>query len=453
MRVLVVYPKVGYEQGLDYFHVPYSALAVASAISPPVAEPVVLDLNVLAESEGWASLHQELVRGGLLCVGISSMIGHQLRNALEVARRVRSIDASLPIVWGGAAPTLLRQLTSAHELCDLVVSGQGERVFPSVVERVKERSGFDGLPAVSFKKGESVVHNLAPKSAPISELASYRPVFDLVDVSAYLRVDPQIGDKTISYHSSQGCVFNCGFCCEAALWGRRWRGAPVNTVMDEVGYLVRRHGANGIKFYDSEFFVSRRRALRFAAAVLDSGMRFRWGAAVHPQNLVRFTSEEIGLLRKSGLSRLMIGAESVADDEIALIAKRTSSQVIIRASRLCSEHGIAACFSFITGFPGTEADCVERTLEFAGRLRETNPRHEVQINFYAPYPGTPLYPLAVAHGFTAPSTLEEWSCFDYRQVTTPWVDEDNEASVRRFNEENYPFLADSRWRADACDGD
>ena len=83
---------------------------------------------------------------------------------------------------------------------------------------------------------------------------------------------------------------------------------------------------------------------------------------------------------------------------------------------------------------------IETTLDFASELVAQYPFHEAKAHLYAPYPGTPLYPIAMKHGFVPPDTLEEWSCYDYYEVTTPWVDNKYGLLVRQFNEQHCPYV-------------
>ena len=46
---------------------------------------------------------------GAICLGISSIAGYQVHEALEIAKLVRRRNPSLPIVWGGWFPTLLTE--------------------------------------------------------------------------------------------------------------------------------------------------------------------------------------------------------------------------------------------------------------------------------------------------------------------------------------------------------
>jgi radical SAM superfamily enzyme YgiQ (UPF0313 family) len=136
----------------------------------------------------------------------------------------------------------------------------------------------------------------------------------------------------------------------------------------------------------------------------------------------------------------LLGAESGIQDELDLVGKGTTQEMVLRLAKLCSKYDIVACFTFVTGYPTSPPSSIETTLDFARQLREVDDRHECKVHFYAPYPGTPLYSYALEHGFIPPKTLEEWSWYDYYEIVTPWVDNKYQQLMREFNETAYPYL-------------
>ena len=52
------------------------------------------------------------------------------------------------------------------------------------------------------------------------------------------------------------------------------------------------------------------------------------------------------------------------------------------------------------------------------------------FNPLTPYPGTPLWPEALAKGFVPPASQEGWCDFDLDRGNTPWMN-DGEAQVVR----------------------
>jgi anaerobic magnesium-protoporphyrin IX monomethyl ester cyclase len=436
--ILLFHPRTFHEKNYRYYYVPYSLLSVASTLDRSRYEVVVVDNNV-DRVDDWAPALSSLSEPPL-CVGISSMVGAQIKEGIAFGTLVHELWDDVPVVWGGGLATVLPELTAGHPAVDVAVQGQGQETFAALVDAFDRGGTLAGVEGVSFRRDGHVVRTPARKFADWNGFPPFRSVYDLVDVSDYVRPDEHINARTVNYHSSQGCPFSCGFCSEVALWNHRWSGFTADRIVEDVEFLVSEYGIDGIKFYDAEFFIRKDRVLAFAEAVVQRGLDIRWAAAVHPKNLNRLDDDEMALISRSGASRVLMGAESGVQEELDLVKKGTSSEMLLRLARRCSEYGIHACFSFVTGYPGSSVQNIERSLEFAAELLSAGPEHEAKVHFFAPYPGTPLYQLSLDHGFDPPRTLEEWADYDYYYITTPWVDRRYEAKVREFNEDAYPYL-------------
>lgn len=437
--IILYHPRTLHEKAYRFFYIPYSLLSIASNLNRHKYDVRIVDANL--DTITTQELKSIFDKNDVLCVGISSMIGHQIRGGLSFAQKVRSIKDDVPIVWGGALTTILPWETVKHPLVDVVVDGQGQITFVELVEGLSKGCDLNEIAGIYFKKDGEIFQTTPREFVNWSHFSGFQEVFDMVRVLDYVRNDEHINTRTINYHTSQGCPFNCGFCSEVALWKRRWGGFSAETIISDVEYLIDAFKINGVKFYDAEFFINQKRVIEFAQLVVERGLTLRWAAAVHPRNFARLSDSQLDLLRQSGLARLLMGAESGIQEELDLIGKGTTPEMIIEMAHKCSQYGIVGCFTFVTGYPGFPLEHIKKTVAFASKLRRVDFSHECKIHLYGPYPGTPLYSRALDFGFQPPNTLEEWSHHDYYEVTTPWVPRWAQELIREFNEENYIYMS------------
>lgn len=437
-RCAVLYhPRTFHEQNYRYYYVPYSIVSIAASLGPYV--PCMLFDNNVWGSGDPAGLPLPDPRDWGV-VGVSVMIGQQIVDALRFTEYVKKRSPTCPVVWGGPCATMLPTLVLDEAPVDFIVLGAGEVTSVELWKAIQSGAEVDKIPGIGLRRNGQRIVTPPRRLASYDGLLPYRAVLERINVHDYIKPDEHIGSRTVNYHSSQGCPFRCGFCCEPVLWGGGWAGMPAQRIVEDIAPLVERYQVNGIKFHDSEFFIRAGRALEFAHLLIQRALTINWGASIHPKNLMALADEDLGLLRKSGLSRLLIGAESAVKEELDLIKKPMTRELIRCASLRCASAAISASFTFVTGYPGVPAQNIDETLSFAEGLVEASPRHEVKIHFYAPYPGTPLYPLAIAHGFNPPTSLTQWAGYDYYYVQTPWVPETYFGRVRDFNMRFYPYL-------------
>jgi len=437
--VLLYHPRTLHENAYRYFYIPYSLLSISTLINRSNTEIIIIDANLSEPTR--EEIGHIFSSRDVLCVGISSMIGHQIAGGIEFSKMVKLFSPTTPIIWGGAAATLLPDLLLSSPFIDLVVSGQGQITFSEIINALIARSDYKSVKGIHYVDQGKIISTMPRPFVNWASLPGFKDVFDLVHVEDYIRNDEHINSKTINYHSSQGCSFSCGFCSEVALWDQRWGGFNPENIFLEIKYLVDKYSVNGIKFHDAEFFINRKRSIKFSEALIEAGLSIKWAAAIHPRNFERLTDLEVSKLGQSGLSRLLMGAESGVQSELDLVGKNTTPEMIVRMAKRCSEFGIVGCFSFVTGYPGFPLEHIWQTMDFAKQLRDIDDRHECKVHLYGPYPGTPLFQRSIDYGFTPPTSLDEWSFFDYYEATTPWIPKWVQEDIRAFNEANYIYMS------------
>lgn len=123
------------------------------------------------------------------------------------------------------------------------------------------------------------------------------------------------------------------------------------------------------------------------------------------------------------------------------------------------EHApdIEANLSFIVGLPGETQEDRRITFHLIERLAAMSPNIRCSICIYMPYPGTPLWPEALAAGYRPPENQESWAEFDLNRGNTPWVDDAQARAITEINDILFvgrsrghwvlrPYYALLRWR-------
>lgn len=105
-HVLLLYPKTGFDYGSTVAP-PHSLLAVAAPVLKAGYSVKLLDQRTQTVNE---NILERFISNDLICVGISSMTGTQIRNALQLSKLIRKLtDGKVPVVWGGGRILLLFQ--------------------------------------------------------------------------------------------------------------------------------------------------------------------------------------------------------------------------------------------------------------------------------------------------------------------------------------------------------
>ena len=368
---------------------------------------------------------------GATCLGISMVTGPMITQGVEVARAVRARYPRLPIVAGGWHASILPEQTLRSPLFDAVVKGQGEVTFREMVGRYAagERD-MEGIAGCYFKRGEAVVANPPRGYTDINALP--RRPFHLVDFESYARKCG--GLRWILYCTSHGCPWDCSYCSNASVYGRNWKPLEAATAVGEMAELARRYRLEVVDIIDDNYLVRRDRALAIAEGLLQDAPRFAYYMQTRTDQMDRLGDDELALLARSGLRRIFFGLESGSAKVMRSVNKRLDLETAYRTAARCSRVGIRPSFNLIFGLPAEAEEDLRETMAVVDRIGRANPEADFFTNIFSPYPGSPIWPLAVERGVREPQTLEEWAAFYPKVQVLPWLQGPAHARVQRIRD-------------------
>jgi radical SAM superfamily enzyme YgiQ (UPF0313 family) len=352
-----------------------------------------------------------------LCLAVSLVTGPMIRETVQIARLAKSLYPDKPVVLGGWHPSLLPDQTLAAEYVDVVVQGQGEDAMLSVVERIEARESMAGIPGVGYKVDGKLHFNAPRAPKPIAELPP--KAYHLADFDAYERA---CGRRWAMYTSSLACPYNCAYCTNNAVYGRKWNALDPKQVAEETSDLVSRYRLGLLWIVDDNFLVDRERALLIAEGLLSRGVKFDWSIQASTNLVDRFSVDELKLLRRSGLSQVAQGADSGSPKVMKLMGKDFQKlDTIYAAADKLTRAGIRPSFNMIFGFPGEGGAERRESIRLVMDVCRRFPGAEFWTNIFTPYPGAPIMNRAFELGIDVPKTLEAWADFFPRYTTLPWL--------------------------------
>jgi hypothetical protein len=403
---------------------PMSILSLGALLEDRYSYQIV-DGNFEADLE--AKLVQTIEENDARYLGITVMPGPQLLQAIPVTRHLKMLFPQLRVIWGGYFPSLHTDVVLRSGYVDFVIRGQGELSFRELIDALEGDSAVDHIPGLSFRRGDEIVHN--PKR-PVTDPNSLPPwPYHRVDMKQYIG-KTYLGSRTMTYHSSFGCPFLCGFCAVAAIYKSRWVGKQAAAVVDEILMFKEQHGVNAVEFVDNNFFVAEKRTQEIAAGLAGQGIA--WWAEARPDTLMLYSDATWRAMRESGCKMIFFGAESSSENVLDLMdkgGKQTPDMVLELAGR-AKAFDIIPEFSFVLGTPSDDVDGqIDRDIRYIRQIKKINPKSEIVIYVFSPvfFDDADLLQKSKAFGFAFPERLEawldpQWTSFDMRkQPLTPWL--------------------------------
>ncbi len=438
--VLLINPTITKQRNARF---PLAVLSLAAALEG--RHPwILLDGNV---DHDFAARALRIIGEREVCaVGLSVMGGPQLRSAIAACKAIRARFPAVPIVWGGAFPTNCPQAALNVPYVDFAVRGQGEETLCRLLQYLTGQSGesLESIAGLSWRRGGEIVHN--ERRAFTAASLSARLPYELLDNPAQYLPATYLGRRTTGYQAALGCRYRCTFCGVAAMFRGKTALPTAARLEEDLGFLTRRLGVDGIQFYDHNFF-DRETDMQPLLEIL-AKHELPWWCFARSDAMLNLSERSWAMLRKSRLRMAYIGAESPSPWLLHDIRKGTRPDQTLAAIEACRGHGVVAELSFMVAPPRDPEGETEKTFDFIRLIKRRYPETEVMIYVYTPLPPAPgnVHP-AVARGIAElrdcsgepvsfPATADEWAEPQWHgywcHSRAPWLSERLRTRIRDF---------------------
>ncbi len=398
-------------RGTNYLNI--GLVVVGTILRRLSYEVKVIDM---AYDENYKELLIESLKEDVAFVGCSVMTS-QVPAALEISKMIKCINEGIPVVWGGPHPTLFHVQTASNKNVDVAVVGEASKTLHELVVRLANRESYDGLKGVAYKEAGKIIFNANNELDDIEEIGELDHGF--YDSTRYVRSSlfspPMKRNEVIAYPilTGLGCCFSCKFCINYFL-KKRYRHKQPQQIINEIKKLQFQYGANAFWFMDEDFFINKKRTIELFKLVEKEGLKFSWRCWVRVDH---FKENYLDLATVKWLGNLgwvwsSMGAESGSESTLSRIGKGIKPEQTINSVKYLKTLGSThwSRYSFIIGLPGEAVSDIKKTFVLATRMKVLNPRSDITIAYYRPYPGSPLSDELMKYGkLKYPDHLEDWA--------------------------------------------
>jgi radical SAM superfamily enzyme YgiQ (UPF0313 family) len=282
----------------------------------------------------------------------------QIERAYEIADAFRARGKTVMI--GGIHATVLPDEAAEH--CDVVAIGEGENIWPVILE--------------DFENNRLKGRYYAKDYPPVLQLSS--PRVDIIKHDHY---------SLFPLMATKGCPYDCDFCSVSFVNGRRIRLKPVEQIVEEIrafekysrGLLKKNY-----QFVDDNLYVNREYTKELFRAIKPLGITWHGQGTLNTAN----DDEILQIMAESGCRIFSIGFESISEASLREANKARVNQVAAyeKAVQNIIRHGMIPGGFFIFGFDSDDQNIFDDTFEFILEKHIVNPTFCI----LTPYPGTKL---------------------------------------------------------------
>lgn len=341
-KITFIYPAIGKKPGTKYIRtwkMEPLPIATLAALTPKDIELEFFDDRM--------ELIDYETQTDMVAITVET---YTARRAYDIAARFR--QRGIKVVLGGYHPTHLPD--EAGQYADSVVVGNAESVWGQLLKDA-QNGGLKNL-----YKGQDGMFTTLPN----------REIFKGKN---YVKLG--------LVETGRGCPFKCEFCHITTYYKAQYFTRPVKDVVDD----IKRSGRKLFFFCDDNFVANPGYTIELCKELAKLNIKFAGqGTLTMAKN-----RELLRWLRKAGCVLLLIGFESMEDENLKQVNKGWMSQIGDRGELvdLIHDEGISIYAAFIFGLDSDTSVTFQKALDFA---LEKN-FYYAAFNHLLPFPETPLY--------------------------------------------------------------
>lgn len=414
--------------------IPLGACMVAEAVDKAGHEVRFLDLMFTQDPFQAIERAIEGFSPGLIGVSLRNIDNNDMLHpvffageCLPLLKKIRALT-DVPVVLGGAALSVMPEQLLRFSGADWAVVGEGDTVFPELINALAQGSPSTHLPGIAWFGGGGFQLNPPAREECAGRFAV--PHFPRwLDLGAYKK-----NMATAPLQTKLGCHFRCIYCTYRKIEGGAYRLMdPESTVAAVHAYTAM--GFKNIEFVDNVFNSPYAHCLQVCEAL--AGAKHGARLQTYELNPLFVDDNLLDGMEAAGFVGAGITVESASSAVLARLNKGFSAEVVHKAAETVRRHRLPCIWIFMLGGPGETEETVAETLSFAQTaIRPTDAAFfttGIRI-----YPGTELERVAREQGVLSlvPDRMLEPCFYVAPELDRQWL----AARIRRAMRENYHFM-------------
>ena len=387
MRVLLISANT---EKINMPTLPLGLASVATATRKAGHDVAMADLMVEKDMRSVLKEAIEGFRPEIIGISVRNIDDQNMENPrflLDPVKEIVSGCQSLSeatIVLGGAGYSIFPESALSFLGADMGIQGEGEVVFPDLIERLERGASLSGLPGLYLPGHGLQCKRMFAKNLDTLPL----PDTDLLSLPS------QKEELWMPIQTRRGCPLSCSYCSTGNIEGRVLRRHSPEIIVEWIARW-RKAGVHQFYFVDNTFNLPPSYTKEICRKLIDQDLNMRWWSILYPKQVDK---ELVAVMARAGCEQVSMGFESGSERILKNMNKRFTLEEVRQISEILSGQGIRRMGFLLLGSPGETRESVEESLVFADSLKLDTLKITAGVRIY---PHTSLAKKAIEEGMIA----------------------------------------------------
>ncbi len=309
----------------------------------------------------------------------------------ELIKKIKAVRPNTVIIGGGEHATAMPKLCFQQSPIDYIVLGEGESIVVELVATLENKGKIDDVSGIAYRTGADI--SLTQRKKRIANIQDIpRPAWDLFPLQDYFDNRMTHGvyrGRTLPVNATRGCPYECTFCSNPLMWGRKYEMRPITDFVDELEHLHHKYSVVNFELCDLTAIVKKDWIVAMCQEIIRRGLQITYQLPSGTRaEAIDFEVSE--LLYKSGCKNITYAPESGSEKVLYEVKKKVKVSKMLDSIRHSSKAGLNVKLNMIMGFPNDFHSDIWRTYWFLIQCSWYG-ANDAAPAIFSPYPGSKLF--------------------------------------------------------------
>ncbi len=309
----------------------------------------------------------------------------------ELIRYLRHHIPQAVIVAGGEHASATPSYCFSQAPIDYIVHGEGEETITELMDAIQGSTALTTVKGISYLLGDQVLQTTPRKR--VKDLDSLaRPAWELFPIDTYFQNKTSFGvyrGNTLPVIATRGCPYECTFCSNPQMWGRRYELRTPEDFVDELEYLKDKYDIENFDLYDLTAIIVKKWIIAMCKEVIRRQLNITFQLPSGTRSEV-IDAEVADWLFKAGCKNISYAPESGSEKVLKEIKKRVRLEKMLKSIKAANTAGLNIKLNMILGFPDDTHLDIWRTFAFLIQASWYG-AYDAAPAVFSPYPGSALF--------------------------------------------------------------